>query len=95
MKPARALVASVPVILARRTRRVVRSTSVPTAELLRAPLIKSPSQCPAPCGWPPRRGTPQGAPWQHIEAHIDGLGRELFPHVVRIRAPEAPRNLFG
>ena len=38
---------------------------------------------------------PQGAAWQHIQARIDGLCRELFPHVVRIRAFEAPGNLFG
>ena len=38
---------------------------------------------------------PQGAAWQHIQAHIDGLGRELFAHVVRIRAFETPGNLLG
>ena len=26
---------------------------------------------------------PQGSAWQHIQRHIDGLGRQLFPHVVR------------
>jgi hypothetical protein len=45
VKPARALVASVPSILVRMTRRVVRSTSVPTADPLRVPLIQSPSPC--------------------------------------------------
>ncbi|MBS0184658.1 MAG: hypothetical protein JSS39_19895 [Nitrospira sp.] len=44
VKPWRALVASAPSIRARMTRRVVRSTSVPTAEPLRAFLSKSPSQ---------------------------------------------------
>src|SRR6185437_7928112 len=44
VKPWRALVASVPVILARMTRRVVRSTRVPTADLLRVPLRRSHSQ---------------------------------------------------
>ena len=37
----------------------------------------------------------QGSAWQHIQAHIDGLGREVFPHVVRIRALETPGNLLG
>ena len=46
VKPSRALVASVPSILARMTRRVVRSTRVPTADPLRAPLMRSPSQWP-------------------------------------------------
>ena len=46
MKPARARRASLPSILARMTRRVIRSTRVPTSEPLRAPLIKSPSQWP-------------------------------------------------
>ncbi|MEP6933191.1 MAG: hypothetical protein ABI988_04510 [Nitrospirota bacterium] len=46
VKPARALVASVPSLRARRTRRVVRSTSVPTADPLRAPLMRSPSPWP-------------------------------------------------
>jgi hypothetical protein len=45
-RPWRALVASVPSIRARMTRRVVRSTRVPTADLLRTPLRRSPSQCP-------------------------------------------------
>ena len=46
VNPSRALRASVPSSLARITRRVVRSTRLPTAELLRAPLIRSPSQWP-------------------------------------------------
>ena len=25
---------------------------------------------------------PQGSAWQHTQRHIDGLGRQLFPHVV-------------
>ena len=37
---------------------------------------------------------PQGAAGQHIQARIDGLGREVLLHVVRIRASEAPGNLF-
>ena len=112
------------------TRRVVRSTRVPTAEPLRAPLMRSPSQWPGtvrvrhvggalgnrrhigdlaasidPSRPRPTRlarltqrrqqFAPQGAAGQHIQARIDGLGRELFPHVVRIRASEAPGNLFG
>ena len=36
----------------------------------------------------------QGTSWQHIQPRIDGLGRELFPHVVRIRVSEASGNLF-
>ena len=46
VKPSRALRASVPSIRARMTRRVVRSTRVPTADPLRAPLMRSPSQWP-------------------------------------------------
>ena len=37
----------------------------------------------------------QGSAWQHIQRHIDGLCREVFPHVVRIRALEPPGNLLG
>jgi len=37
----------------------------------------------------------QRPPWQHIQARIDGLGRELFPHIVRIRASKPSGNLFG
>ena len=46
VKPARALVASVPSTRAKMTKRVVRSTKVPTADPLRAPLMRSPSQWP-------------------------------------------------
>ena len=38
---------------------------------------------------------PQRTAWPHIQAYIDGLGREVFPPVVRIRASEASRTLFG
>jgi len=38
---------------------------------------------------------PQGATGQDIQARIDGLGRQLFPHVIRIRAAKPPGNLFG
>ena len=38
---------------------------------------------------------PQRAAGQHIQAHIDGLRRKLFTHVVRIRASETPGNLLG
>jgi len=38
---------------------------------------------------------PQGAAGQHIQARIDGLGRQLFAHVVRIRALEPSGNLLG
>ena len=38
---------------------------------------------------------PQRAAGQDIQAHIDGLGRELFAHVVRIRVSKSPRNLLG
>jgi hypothetical protein len=37
---------------------------------------------------------PQGSAGQHIEPHIDRLGREMFTHVVRIRALETSGNLF-
>ena len=39
--------------------------------------------------------TPQGAAGQYIQAGIDGLGRQLFPHIVRVRALEPSSNLFG
>jgi hypothetical protein len=45
----------------------------------------------------PQRGqqfAAQGTAGQHIQRRIDGLGRKLFGHVVRIRAAEAPGNLF-
>ena len=38
---------------------------------------------------------PQGSAGQHIEPHLDRLGRELFPHVVRIRALETSGTLLG
>jgi len=38
---------------------------------------------------------PQDAAGQHIQTRIDGLGRQLFPHIVRIRAFEPPGNLLG
>jgi len=38
---------------------------------------------------------PQRAPGQHLQPHIDRLGRELFPHVVRIRTFEPSGNLLG
>ena len=37
----------------------------------------------------------QGASRQHIQTSIDGFCREVFPHIVRIRALEATSNLFG
>ncbi len=36
----------------------------------------------------------QGAAGQHLQAHVEGLGRELCAHVVRIRAAKVPGNLF-
>ena len=36
-----------------------------------------------------------GSAGQHRQAPIDGLGREVFPHVVRIRALETSGNLLG
>ena len=119
VKPSRALRASVPSIRAKMTRRVVRSTSVPTAEPLPPPLIRSPAQwpgtvqvttsagraaispsCPRPtcrARLTPRRQqcAAQGSAWQHIQRRIDGLGREVSSHVVRIRAAKASGNLFG
>ena len=38
---------------------------------------------------------PQRTTGQHIQRDIDRLGRELFPHVVRIRASETSGNLLG
>ncbi len=111
------------------TRRVVRSTKVPTADRLRAPLMRSPSQWPGTVRvvtsagrsaigvmlgiWPRRSSlrprptglagltqggqqfAPQRPPRQHVQPHVDGFGREVFPHVVRIRASEASGNLLG
>ena len=37
----------------------------------------------------------QRSPWQHIQGRVDGFGREVFPHLVRIRASEASDNLLG
>lgn len=37
----------------------------------------------------------QGAARQYVQARIDRLRRESLPHIVRIRASEAPGNLFG
>jgi len=37
---------------------------------------------------------PQGAARQHIQPRIDGFSRQVFAHVVRIRASKSPRNLF-
>ncbi len=37
---------------------------------------------------------PQGPTGQDIQARIDGLGRQLFRHVVRIRASEPSSNLL-
>jgi hypothetical protein len=36
----------------------------------------------------------QCASRQHIQTGIDGFGREVFSHIVRIRASEATSNLF-
>ena len=38
---------------------------------------------------------PQRVARQHIEPRIDRLGREVLPHVVRIRALKPPGNLLG
>lgn len=38
---------------------------------------------------------PQRAAWQHIQARVDGLGRQLFTPIVRIRAFEPSGNLLG
>ena len=46
VKLSRTASAPLPFILHRTTKRVLRSTKVPTEERLKAPLIKSPSQCP-------------------------------------------------
>jgi hypothetical protein len=130
VNPRQALLASIPSIRARMTRRVVRSTRGPTAEPFRAPLMRSPSQRPGtvrgrhvggalghrrhvgelalsihPLRPRPARlarltqrrqqYAPPGAAGPHRQAHIDGLGREVFSHVVRIRAWETSGHLFG
>jgi len=46
LKLSRTASAPLPFILHRTTKRVLRSTSVPTDDRLKAPLIKSPSQWP-------------------------------------------------
>ena len=46
VKPSRAALAVQPFILLRMTKRVLRSTTVLTADRLKAPLIRSPSQWP-------------------------------------------------
>ena len=51
VNPCRALSASVPSSRARITKHVLRSTRLLTAEPLRAPLMRSPSQWPGTCGW--------------------------------------------
>ena len=63
-----------------------------------APAV--PASCPRATGLTglPQRGqqcTPQASPRQHIQGRVDGFGREVFLHVIRIRASEAASNLFG
>ncbi len=38
---------------------------------------------------------PQRPPRQQVQRRVEGFGREVFPHVVRIRASEASGNLLG
>jgi len=38
---------------------------------------------------------PQDSTRQHIQGCVDGFGREVFPHVIRIRASKTASNLFG
>ena len=45
----------------------------------------------------PQRGqqfAAQGPTGQHIQGRIDRFGREVFPHIVRIRTSQPPGNLF-
>lgn len=129
VNPCRALLASVPLSRATRTRRVVRSTRLPTAEPFVRPLMRSPSQWPgtvrlatsagrstigALFGMWPRRSSPAreaGAPCApdrvgpavrcagRREATLTGPHRWSLSKGVsarpRVRASEAPRNLFG
>ena len=63
-----------------------------------APSIRSPRPRPprVACLTPRRQQcAPQDAAGQHLQARIDGLGRQLFAHVVRIRALEPSGNLLG
>ena len=63
-----------------------------------APSIRPSRPRPARLAGLPQRGqqlAPQCAAGQHIEPHLDRLGRELFPHVVRIRALKASGHLLG
>jgi len=57
------------------------------------------SPCPRPTRFArlPQRGqqfAAQGAARQHVQGHIDGFGREAFPHVVRILVAKPSSNLF-
>ena len=63
-----------------------------------APSIRPSRPRPARLAGLPQRGqqlAPQGAAGQYIEPHLDRLGRELFPHVVRRRALKASGHLLG
>jgi hypothetical protein len=69
----------------RRTRRIVRSTRVPTAEPLRAPLIRSPSQWPGTVRVATSAGrsviVPTPAPSSGANGH--GSGPDLRSHVLQ------------
>ena len=88
------------------TRRVVRSTRRPTAEALGngrhvrnvAPSICAPRLRPTRLARRPQgrqQFAAQGAARQDVQARIERLRREVFLHVVRIRASEASSNLLG
>ena len=85
MKPCRALVASVPSIRASMTRRVVRSTSGPTADPLRAPLMRSPSQWPGTVRVAPRRDAQPSTSYGG-SGRVD---RSLAPEAGALCAPDA------
>jgi hypothetical protein len=53
VKPSSTAAAPLPFIFARVTKRILRSTSVPTEERLAAPFRRSPSQWPGPAPQPP------------------------------------------
>jgi hypothetical protein len=73
---ARALRASVPVIRARLTRRVVRSPRVPTADPWRAPVMRAPSLWPGTVRVAPSAGRATMASWRGFDRGGLGLAPE-------------------
>ena len=64
------------------TRRLVRSTKVPTALALAAPLMRSPSQCPGNCRSSISGGRKAARP--AIKLHADALLFDVVCHFLRL-----------